>query len=130
MRSADVRVRAAYELDLATVWPCLWLTLPEEGHTPLAAARAAFTTATRTAAWGVLYLALGAWWWPAALAGAAAAVLGWWRGRTAVEHLAQLVQRTVDLNTTALAEALGHPLDGPFTPADGQTVTRILRKVP
>ncbi|OKK17225.1 hypothetical protein AMK16_20240 [Streptomyces sp. CB00455] len=128
MRSADARVRRAYDLDLATVWPCLWLTLSEEARIPLAEAQAVFSAAARSAGWGALYLVLGLWWWPAAPAGAAVVVVGWWRGREAVEHLARLVEHTVDLNTAALAEAVGHRLSGPFTPADGAAVTRILRK--
>jgi hypothetical protein len=42
--------------------------------------------------------------------------------------LAELVEAAVDLHATTLATALGHTPEGPFTPADGETVTRVLRK--
>ncbi|AOR31714.1 hypothetical protein BFF78_12215 [Streptomyces fodineus] len=128
MVAVDEHIRTAYDLDLATVWPRLWLTLPEEVRAPLTQAQAGLTAAARTAAWGGLWLALGPRWWPAALIGAGGLALGWWRGRTAMEHLAQLVESTVDLHAAALAKSLGHPVEGPFGPADGEAVTRILRK--
>ncbi|MFI2645225.1 hypothetical protein [Streptomyces sp. NPDC018610] len=128
MLAVGERVRTAYDVDLATVWPRLWLNLPEDVRASLAQAQAAFTAAARTAAWGLLYLGLGPRWWPAALIGAAALLIGWWRGRTAMENLAQLVEAGVDLHLSALAASLGHPIQGPFTPADGESVTRILRK--
>lgn len=128
MLAADEHIRIAYDLDLSTIWPRLWLTLPEEVRAPLAQAQAGFTAAARTAAWGGLWLALGLRWWPAALIGVGVLVLGWWRGRTGMEYLAQLVESAVDLHAAALAVSLGHPVEGPFAPADGESVTRILRK--
>ncbi|MFD8477957.1 hypothetical protein [Kitasatospora sp. NPDC059673] len=128
MLAVGERVRTAYDLDLATVWPRLWLVLPDEVRVPLAQAQTAFTAAARTAAWGILYLALGLWWWPAAAIGTAVLALGRWRGRESMEHLAELVESAVDLHVHTLAAALGHRPDGPFTPADGESVTRTLRK--
>ncbi|MFE1147441.1 hypothetical protein ACFW42_09965 [Streptomyces albidoflavus] len=126
--AVEERVRTAYDLDLATVWPRIWLTLGEEVRAPLSLAQADFTGAARCAAWGTLYLGLGIWWWPGALVGAATWAVAWWRGRTAVECLAQLVESVVDLRAGQLALALGRQVAGPFTPADGASVTRILRK--
>ncbi|WP_089158370.1 hypothetical protein [Micromonospora sp. NBS 11-29] len=128
MHAVDERIRTAYDLDLASAWPRLWLTVAEEVRGALARAQAEFTAAGRLAGWGSLYLLLGLRWWPAAVVGVGAWALGWWRGRTSMENLAQLVEATVDLQASALAAALGHPVDGCFTPDDGEVVTRILRK--
>lgn len=128
MHAVDERVRIAYDLDLASAWPRLWLTVPDEVRGALARAQAEFAAAGRLAGWGGLYLLLGLWWWPAAVVGAGAWVVGWWRGRASMGNLAQLVEATVDLHASALAVALGHPVDGRFTPGDGEVVTRILRK--
>jgi hypothetical protein len=128
MRAADIRVRLAYDLDLGSAWPRLWLLLPEDSRTPITEAQTEFTAAARTGAWGTLYLLVGTVWWPAVLIGVGTWVTAWWRARTAMAKLADLVEATVDLHATTLATALGHAPDGPFTQADGETVTRVLRK--
>lgn len=128
MRAADVRVRLAYDLDLGSAWPRLWLLLAEDTRTPVTEAQTEFTSAARTGAWGTLYLLVGAVWWPAAVIGVGTWVTAWWQGRTAMAKLADLVEAAVDLHATTLATALGHAPAGPFTVADGETVTRIIRK--
>lgn len=128
MRAADIRVRLAYDLDLGSAWPRLWLLLSEDTRTPISEAQTEFTAAARTGAWGTLYLLVGTVWWPAALIGVGTWVTAWWQGRTAMGKLADLVEATVDLHAATLATALGHAPGGPFTPADGETVTRLLRK--
>ena len=128
MLAADARVRGAYDLDLASAWPRLWLLLPDDTRTPVTTARTEFAAAARTGAWGTLYLLVGAVWWPAALIGAGAWLTAWWQGRAAIATLADLVEAAVDLHATTLATALGHTPEGPFTPADGVTITRLLRK--
>ncbi|MEU7570685.1 hypothetical protein [Micromonospora sp. NPDC049240] len=128
MHAVDERIRTVYDLDLASAWPRLWLTVPDEVRNALVRAQAEFAAAGRLAGWGGLYLLLGLRWWPAAVVGAGVWAVGWWRGRMSMENLAQLVEATVDLHASALAVALGHPVDGCFTPGDGEVVTRILRK--
>ncbi|WP_344160956.1 hypothetical protein [Nocardiopsis rhodophaea] len=68
------------------------------------------------------------WWWPASLISVGAWTIAWWQGRTYMEHLAQLVEATIDLHITPLATILGRVVEGPFTPADGEAVTRALHK--
>jgi hypothetical protein len=126
--AAAVRVQAGYDLDLASAWPRLWLLLSEDARGPLVHAQEDFTGAARRVGWGVLYLALGTLWWPAALIGLGLCVLGWREGRSTVAVLADLVEATVDLHVGTLSTALGHPVDGAFTAADGQAVTLLLRK--
>ncbi|MCX5064671.1 hypothetical protein OOJ91_02150 [Micromonospora lupini] len=128
MLATAVRVRACYGLDLAAAWPRLWLLLPEETRAPLAVAQADFAAAARRVGWGLLYLALGLLWWPAAVVGLGLAVAGWRQGRGAVSVLADLVEAVVDLHVRALGAALGHPTDGTFGAADGEAVTALLRK--
>ena len=91
-------------------------------------AQAEFLSAARTGAWATLYLAVGVVWWPAALVGAGAWLVAWRRGRDTMDRLAELVEATVDLHATALARALGRTIEGEFTPADGEWVTRRVRK--
>jgi len=128
MLAVDARVRGAYDLDLGSAWPRLWLLLPEDARTPVTEARTEFAAAARMGAWGTLYLLVGTVWWPAALIGAGTWLTAWWQGRAAMAKLAELVEAAVDLHAATLATAIGHAPGGPFTPADGVTVTRVLRK--
>jgi type IV secretory pathway VirB2 component (pilin) len=128
MLAAGERIRRAYDVDLATAWPHLWLVVPEESRQAVGQAQAEFAAAARTAAWGLMYLVVGVWWWPAAVIGVAVIGYGWWQGRRGVDRLAQLVESLVDLNLRTLAATLGVAVDGPFTAADGAAVSRILHK--
>jgi hypothetical protein len=126
--AAAVRVQSAYDLDLASAWPRLWLLLAEETRSPLFVAQNDFSGAARRVGWGLLYLALGLLWWPAALIGLGLCVQGWRHGRLTVAVLADLVESVVDLHVVALGTSLGHTTDGTFTAADGQAITSLLRK--
>lgn len=66
------RLDRDYHLDLATVWPNLWLAMPESTRTEITAARESLGRATTLAGWGLFYLAVGALWWPGLLIEAAA----------------------------------------------------------
>ena len=81
-------------LDLATVWPYLWLTLPDTARGEITAVRQALTRATTLTAWALLYLPLAYWWWPAVPTAAVLAVTAWRRIRTAVDTYAHLVEAT------------------------------------
>ncbi|MEV5750749.1 hypothetical protein AB0L00_23245 [Actinoallomurus sp. NPDC052308] len=65
VNAAATRLRRDLNLDLPTVWPNLWLHLPETARTEVTAARAALARATTLAGWAVLYAPLVWWWWPA-----------------------------------------------------------------
>jgi hypothetical protein len=128
LHSLDHRVRDRYGLDLPSVWPRLWLLLPDAPRADLAAARTALATTARRAAWGLLCLAVGTYWWPAALVAAAAGLGAWRQGRLAAQEFAVLAESAVDLYGRELARVLGIPCAAQLTPEDGRKVTRLLRK--
>ena len=115
-----------YALDLTAAWPRLWLIVPDQVRTELGGARDTFNAAARFAAWAVLYLILGAWWWPAvpvALIVGTAAVR---RGRLAAGNLADLIESAVDLYGGDLAAKLGVP--DALTPTQGRQLTALMGK--
>ncbi|UJW34261.1 hypothetical protein L3Q67_11120 [Saccharothrix sp. AJ9571] len=97
-----VRVRQDYGLDLAGTWPRLWLLLPDSMREPLSAARARLDAACALGGWSLLYLALGAWWWPSAVVGVALALTSRRRARSAAAGYADLVESTVDVRRDEL----------------------------
>src|SRR2546426_886650 len=67
IHAAAVRLDRHHHLDLATVWPYLWLTIPDSARAEVTAARATLTRATTLGGWALLYGVLTFWWWPASL---------------------------------------------------------------
>lgn len=128
LAAVGTRVHAEYGLDLAAAWPRLWLLLPADARLELRDARGELDSSAVLAGWGVLYLALGARWWPAAVAGAAVLVVAWVGARRAAAHLAELVESTVDLHAGDLATALGESAERAVTPQVGRRITERLRK--
>ncbi|MFF7966624.1 hypothetical protein ACFZC3_14820 [Streptomyces sp. NPDC007903] len=124
----DRRVWRAYRLDLTAAWPHLWLLAPDSTRAELGTARTALSAAARLTAWGLAYLLLAAWWWPAALVGVATVATGVVRGRTAAASFAELAEALVDLQGADLARTLGLQCEGRLTPATGEEVTRLLSK--
>jgi hypothetical protein len=116
-RLLDSRIAAQYHgLRLGPLWPRLWLLVPETVRTPVQAAESRLRSAITLVGWGLLYLGLGIWWYPAAILGLGAAVLGWRRTREATEVLTTLIEATIDTYLDTVATALGHPV-----PATGFT---------
>ncbi len=128
LRAADERIHHTYQLDVSAAWPRLWMLIPETARTELSAAHDSYTAAARLTGWAFLYLAVGAWWWPALLIAAATGITAWIRARAATAVLADLVETTVDLYGPELARQLGITCPGPLTPDIGHTLTIILRK--
>ncbi|MEU7825938.1 hypothetical protein [Catellatospora sp. NPDC049133] len=127
-RAADLRVLRTYELDLGSAWPRLWTLAPQQLRDDITAAQESYADAARLHGWGVLYLALAAWWWPAAVIAACVVCVGSFKLRAAAGVLAELVETTVDLYGRDLAQQLGIEHDGPFTAQVGQLITLRLRK--
>jgi hypothetical protein len=128
-RAVDLRVLAAYDLDLATAWPRLQLVVPPEVRSATDAGQEDFAAAARLGGWGLLYLAVGGWWWPSAIVGAVVCLIAWRRGRATADALCLLVESVVDLHGATLAQALGAGDDQPgLSRAVGREVTRLLRK--
>lgn len=128
LAAAATRVHAEYGLDLGAAWPRLWLLLTADARLEVRGARAELDSSAVLAGWGVLYLALGVRWWPAALAGAIALLVAWVGARRAAARLAELIESTVDLHIGDLAAALGEGTDHAVTPQTGRRITDRLRK--
>ena len=128
LNACHVRIDKAYGLDLAATWPRLWLTVPEAVRTELGTARDAFAAAARLAAWAVLYLVLGIWWWPAIPIAVIVGVTGVIKGRAAASSLSDLIESAVDLHSADLAAQLGEPVKGPVTPTVGRQLSTRMRK--
>ncbi|MER6509622.1 hypothetical protein ABT158_22565 [Nonomuraea sp. NPDC001636] len=105
------RTRNAYGLEPEAAWPRLLLSLPAEVRVLLTAAYARLDGAARCQAWGLMLLPVGAWWWPALGVGAALAVIGWARGRTATRALADLAEATIDLYVADLVDRMTKEID-------------------
>ncbi|MFF3075324.1 hypothetical protein [Kitasatospora sp. NPDC057936] len=123
---AALRVRRDFGLDLAVLWPHLWLTLPDLPRAEVTAARQALTRAAMLTAWAVLYLPLALWWWPALIVAAALALTGHLRFRAAADAYATLLEAVVRLHAGDLARRLGLDCSGPLTAADGARLAGLL----
>ncbi|THA79260.1 hypothetical protein E6R60_01690 [Streptomyces sp. A0642] len=131
MQAAADRVEAAYGVDLAALWPRLWLTLPEPAVRQIQSAHDSFTAAARLAAWAVAYALLAFWWWPAALVTLGCAAVVRFRARTAVDALAGLIEAAVDVHGRELATRVGLiPPEAPGLLAHdtGDAMSAVFRK--
>ncbi|MEV7794371.1 hypothetical protein [Streptomyces sp. NPDC087512] len=131
MQAAADRVEAAYGVDLAALWPRLWLILPEPAVRQIQSSRDSFGAAARLAAWAVGYALLACWWWPAAPVAVVCAAVARGRAREALGALAELVEAAVDVHGGELAARVGlTPPDtaGPLDPGTGDRMSEIFRK--
>ena len=128
LRAVGERVHGTYGLDLGSLWPRLWLVVPDGVRTELSSARSRLADDARLCAWGLLYLVPALWWWPSAVFAAGTCVVAWRRGRISCDALADLVESTVDLHTRAVVEQLGIDAPNGITPAVGLDVTERIRK--
>ncbi|WP_133305540.1 hypothetical protein [Streptomyces sp. AcE210] len=129
IRRAGRRIAVGYGISMELAWPRLWQIVPADAKIEVTDAWARYTAATLQASWGLLYLVLGLWWWPALIIGAIVLTVGCIRGRLSVDALALLVEATVDTHIHSLAQVLGVSLPhGRVTPAEGLWIDEILRK--
>jgi hypothetical protein len=126
INATALRVDLGLHLDLATIWPALWLTLPDPARGEIANARAALNRATTLAAWSLLYAPITIWWWPAALVCVAVALTSRYRLRAATNTYALLLEAATRLYAPALIDNVGIPRSGPLTPELGDTLTNYL----
>ncbi|MGW1561784.1 hypothetical protein ACWCQ1_35400 [Streptomyces sp. NPDC002144] len=122
-----VRFDREYQLDIPTIWPALWLTLPDTDRSEIRTASEALARATTLTSWGLLYLVVGALWWPGLLIAAATCLTGWRRARTATDTYAQLIEAATRLHVANLACQLGIEQAGPISPQAGANVTYLLQ---
>ncbi|TRV81500.1 hypothetical protein FKN01_03350 [Streptomyces sp. 130] len=126
VRAATTRVRRDHHLDLAVLWPHLWLSLPDTDRAELSGTRRELTASTALAAWSLLYAPLAAMWWPAAGISLLLALTARHRTRAAAESYAQLVEATVRLRTVELLGLLGVDHSGPLSQEAGDTLNDLL----
>ncbi|WP_194828051.1 hypothetical protein [Nocardia sp. XZ_19_231] len=130
LRSVDDRVSRGTGLDLTTTWPRLWLVLPDAARTEVTTVQERCASAARTPVWGLAYLAVGVYWWPALVPGVWALLVSRRRIRRVVGVYADLVEASVDLYARDVANQLGFELTGRLTPTIGEQLTEVLRKRP
>ncbi|MFC8536658.1 hypothetical protein ACFUJY_22305 [Streptomyces sp. NPDC057249] len=107
MNAVTLTLDREFSLDLPSVWPYLWLTLPDATRTEITAARETLGRAASLAAWGLLYVAVGVLWWPSAVIGVTVLGTAWRRARGAVDGYALLLEAAARLHTAEVANQLG-----------------------
>ncbi|MEU1462561.1 hypothetical protein ABZ467_18095 [Streptomyces sp. NPDC005727] len=129
IQAVDIRLHGSLGLELAVVWPHLWLHVPESTRSSVTTAREEVSRAAALGGWGLLYLLVGALWWPGLLVPVVITVTAWRRARTATDGYATLVEAAVRLHVGDLARQLGFPYStGPFTRRLGEDLTAHLRR--
>jgi hypothetical protein len=127
IHAVTTRLHREYHLDLATIWPHLWLSMPETTRTEITTARQSLTRAATLAGWGLLYLVVGALWWPGLLIAMTIAGTAWQRARTATDAYALLIEAAARLHTAELARSLGFDHTGPLNQQTGWALTCLLQ---
>lgn len=125
LHAPSVRLRQEYGIDLAIVWPRLWLLFPTTTRDTLTATRSRLDTAFTLGGWALLYLALAVAWWPAAVIAVLMALVAHRRAALAAEAYAELVESAVDLNLDRLLTRLAEPRP---SPQHGRALTERLRR--
>jgi len=129
LRAAESRPADKYGLDPVSLWPHLWLLMPDTARQELASARDALDASVSAVVWSLLFIAFAVWSpWAVAvgLGMAALTLLVWVPARAAT--FAALVETAFDLYRQDLYARLRWPL--PATPHDerseGRRVTTYL----
>ncbi|MFC9292929.1 hypothetical protein ACFTWH_05980 [Streptomyces sp. NPDC057011] len=125
------RLREQYALDLAAVWPVLWLSLPDGARAEVRSAHDALDRGFVLAGWGVLYAATAVVWWPGLPLGLAVLLAARHRTRAAATAYVLLLEATVVLHGPELARTLGvQPAAGPLDHDTGWRLTCIAQADP
>jgi hypothetical protein len=125
IHATAVRLDREAHVNLLILWPHLWLVLPEEIRGEIGRARSALTRAAVLGGWALLYLPLTWWWWPAVPLAATLVVISARRLRTASDTYATLLEASVRLHLSDLADKLRIE-DQPVGPLLGGAVMRRL----
>ncbi|MEV1068621.1 hypothetical protein [Streptomyces sp. NPDC050263] len=126
LHAVETRLRGHLGIQVAVVWPHLWLHVPDTTRAEITAARESMLRAATLAGWGLLYLAVAAVWWPGALLCGALTGTAWHRFRAATDAYATLVESAVRLHAQDLARQLGIGRRGPLTLAHGTALSAYL----
>lgn len=127
IHSVVVRLNRDSQLDLTTIWPHLWIWMPEASRAEITTARESVSRATTLIGWGLLYLVLGCLWWPSLLIAMVVLGTGWRRARAAADEYALLVEASARLYTVGLAQAVGLDHSGPLDRRTGFALTCLLQ---
>jgi hypothetical protein len=130
IRAVSVRLLRDHRLDLALLWPHMWLILPDVERNEIIATRSAVARATELGAWAVLYAALAYVWWPAGLIAVLLGMAARWRTRDATDGYARLVEAAVRLHARELAQLLGIDDTGPLPADAGDRFGELLGSAP
>ncbi|MFE2267476.1 hypothetical protein [Streptomyces griseosporeus] len=122
-----IRFDREFQLDIPTVWPALWLTLPDTDRSEIRTAHESLARAATLTSWGLLYVVVGALWWPGLLLAAATCLTGWRRARAATDTYAQLAEAAIRLHVANLARQLGVDQACHITPQAGANLTYLLQ---
>lgn len=125
IHAATVRLDRDVHVNLFIVWPHLWLMLSEGIRGEISRARTTLTQAAVFGGWALLYLPLAWWWWPAAPLAAMLGVISARRLRSASDTYATLLEASVRLHLTDLADKM-HVGEQPVGPLLGGAVMRRL----
>ncbi|MEV2189796.1 hypothetical protein AB0I02_02170 [Streptomyces phaeochromogenes] len=91
-RAAEAGVRRVTGADVANEWTKLLLTTPDTSRSALTEVRDAYDAACEALAWSVAFTFLGAWWWPAAVAG----IVLWLTSCRALRRAVETLCRTTE----------------------------------
>lgn len=130
LKTAETRPRQRYGLDPVLLWPHLWLGLPENVRSDLAAARARLDRMAQAWAWGLLF-ALWGFVTPWALVIALLWMLtAYALALSAAETFADLLLAAFDAHRWRLYQALRWPLpaSSDAEPAAGAALTRFVQR--
>ncbi|MGW4905026.1 hypothetical protein [Streptomyces sp. NPDC004270] len=130
IHAAVIRLDRDAHVSLLTVWPHLWLVLSEEIRSEIGRARTGLTRAAILGGWGLLYLPLSWWWWPAAPLAATLVVISARRLRTASDTYATLLEASVRLHLTDLADKLRIEEQPMGPPLGGAVMRQLTSPVP
>ena len=130
IHGVSVRLLRDHRLDLALLWPHLWLILPEQERTEITEARVAMTRATGLGAWAVLYAPLTYLWWPTCIIAVLLGLTARWRTRAAADSYSRLVEAAVRLHARDLAQRLGFECAGPLPADAGDRFGELLNSLP
>jgi hypothetical protein len=129
MRAAELRPLHKHGVDAIALWPHLWLVLPADTRTEVAAARNELDAAARGWLWGALFVVWTPWAWWAALVSVLAATLAYAACLRAAETYAALVESAFDVHLPLLYQVTRLPLPARAAdePGHGARLTRYLR---
>lgn len=110
IRAAEEHPFQHYGLDAVTIWPRLWLVLPEQTRHEIGLARSRLDSRAEIVGWGALFTIFGVWAWWAIPAGLAVAAIGYAGAVQEARTYADMLRSCFDLHRFDLYRALSWPL--------------------